>query len=544
MSSLLQVWALPAALLAIANISATWYNLVQENVLEPYLDEFFHVPQAQRYCNKDYTYLVSLLFRPVAGCETSSLRALNVGAIALICLVTYHLFWHLRDTRSANVETKSEKEKQTQASSEDQASVFDAHSALNISLFPPLFFFSALYYTDVMSTLAVLLSYHAFLTRRNAQSHLIHSFKIVVVGVFALLFRQTNVFWVAVFPAGLAAVDVLTDKKENADQLGAGVQSVVQNAWDRGQIYDVSVGDAGPQDFVLFLLTVALAAAKKPLPIFRVIVPYLIILALFAGFVVWNDGVVLGDKSAHIATIHLPQMLYFWPYIIFFSVPLTLSSVLSPIVQQLSNGPRAFCSDHLTGEPDTGLPSILSTTLFLLCGLAAVHFNTIVHPYTLADNRHYVFYAFRILRRHPTIKYLAVPFYFICAWLAIRTLRSPSGNGAQAQGATKSKPTTKKSQPCNLSFIIVWVATTTLSVATAPLVEPRYFIVPWIMWRLHVPYVFGSSSRGPTKKASYDARLILETIWLLAIDVAIGYNFLYRGFSWPSEPGIVQRFLW
>lgn len=37
MPTLAQVWALPIALLAIANVSATWYNLVSEHVPDPYL---------------------------------------------------------------------------------------------------------------------------------------------------------------------------------------------------------------------------------------------------------------------------------------------------------------------------------------------------------------------------------------------------------------------------------------------------------------------------------------------------------------------------
>lgn len=37
MSSLLQAWALPAAFVAIANLSATWYKLVSEHVPKPYL---------------------------------------------------------------------------------------------------------------------------------------------------------------------------------------------------------------------------------------------------------------------------------------------------------------------------------------------------------------------------------------------------------------------------------------------------------------------------------------------------------------------------
>lgn len=73
MPTLVQTWALPAALLAIVNISGTWYKVVSKQVPEPYLvsvhkrsagnialmssqDEFFHVPQALLYCKGDYTW--------------------------------------------------------------------------------------------------------------------------------------------------------------------------------------------------------------------------------------------------------------------------------------------------------------------------------------------------------------------------------------------------------------------------------------------------------------------------------------------------------
>ena len=38
--------------------------------------------------------------------------------------------------------------------------------------------------------------------------------------------------------------------------------------------------------------------------------------------------------------------------------------------------------------------------------------------------------------------------------------------------------------------------------------------------------------------------LWLETAWFMLVNVATGYVFLYRDFSWPQEPGKVQRFLW
>lgn len=68
------------------------------------------------------------------------------------------------------------------------------HTTVNICLFPPLFFFSGLYYTDIVSTAVVMLSYWMLLSKRGPVAK-------ILCGIVALFMRQTNVFWVAVFPA-------------------------------------------------------------------------------------------------------------------------------------------------------------------------------------------------------------------------------------------------------------------------------------------------------------------------------------------------------
>jgi alpha-1,2-glucosyltransferase len=255
----------------------------------------------------------------------------------------------------------------------------------------------------------------------------------------------------------------------------------------------------------------------------------------------------VGDKSAHTATIHIPQMLYIWPYIAFFSAPILVGPLLRPVVALLPARFRTICRDSLNVHTGYVLPNLLFSGMFVAIGLIAVHLNTMVHPYTLADNRHYVFYVFRIFRLYPATKYLGVPIYYVCAWLTIQSLALTSTGEEGAERKRDDRPTNDETepQPCQVSFIIIWLATTALSVITAPLVEPRYFIIPWIMWRLHVPYNSASFSKNrPTNKASYDLRLVLETIWLLAINAAVCYTFLYRTFTWPSEPGNLQRFIW
>jgi alpha-1,2-glucosyltransferase len=242
-------------------------------------------------------------------------------------------------------------------------------------------------------------------------------------------------------------------------------------------------------------------------------------------------------------------MLYLWAFIAFFSFPLLLPLVLAPIVRCFpSSRIKSLCQEYLIGKPDTSAPKITSALAFAAFGLAAVHFNTIVHPFTRADNRHYVFYVFRILLRHWAVKYLAVPVYFACAYVALQTLGSGPRNEAKSERKLKQSPSPANSpayQPCQVSFILVWLATTALSVVSAPLVEPRYLIIPWIVWRLHVPALAASSrSQRAKEKGAYDMRLVLETIWHLAINVVTGYIFLYRGFTWESESGNVQRFMY
>jgi alpha-1,2-glucosyltransferase len=71
------------------------------------------------------------------------------------------------------------------------------HAAFNICLFPPLFFFYGLYYTDVVSALLVLMAYRFHLQQANKS--------LVLAGLASLLFRQTNIFWVAIFLGGIEA---------------------------------------------------------------------------------------------------------------------------------------------------------------------------------------------------------------------------------------------------------------------------------------------------------------------------------------------------
>ena len=259
-------------------------------------------------------------------------------------------------------------------------------------------------------------------------------------------------------------------------------------------------------------------------------------------------------------------MLYIWPCFTFFSFPLLYPYILNSIIPQASL-PVPFRS----GSTRHQLPRATVAIPIIAAILLVVHFNTITHPFTLADNRHYVFYVFRILLRHRSIKYLAVPIYFTCAWASIIALGGLPGDQEQAtvsqsggnkttnnrtSHTTNPPPQTYPQQGNTASFVLVWLLATSLSLITAPLVEPRYFILPWLMWRLHIPNkplpeTAPASVEAPRnitrllqKINAADHRLWLETAWFLAVNWATGYIFLYQGFEWKQEPGVMQRFMW
>ena len=224
-------------------------------------------------------------------------------------------------------------------------------------------------------------------------------------------------------------------------------------------------------------------------------------------------------------------MLYIWPFITFFSWPLLLPQLLDTRMLK-----------SLVSRPALAITVMASMT-------AVVYFNTIVHPFTLADNRHYMFYVFRLLLRHPAIKYAAIPVYYVCAYTVINALGGNSTAGGE-----------------RVSFVLVWLAATMLSLVTAPLVEPRYFMIPWLLWRLHVPETVRMAEDAHKKDDSDGKKgaavvrkqnvknpvfdliqsyvLWIELAWFLLINGATCWLFLERPFEWAQEQGKLQRFMW
>ncbi|KAK1241207.1 hypothetical protein MKX08_001181 [Trichoderma sp. CBMAI-0020] len=617
-----------------------WLGVVSEIVPEPYLDEVFHIPQAQRYCEGRFLewddkittppglYWISILIPQAAksiglitshACDPKTLRATN--AIGIIVLSYIALL--CRNAIEARL-------RQAHSSTSSSTSQYATHTAFNIALFPLLFFFSGLYYTDVVSTAVVLASFLNHLHRIGRdQSSFLSDVMTIALGLCSLTMRQTNVFWVVVFMGGLEAVHAVKSLRPKAvvqpHMTSLSEQMLFfSKRWSVGHVHDLPLNMAYPEDMLFTAVSLIVAALCNPLRLIKQIWPYIAVLAAFAGFVAWNGGVVLGDKSNHVATIHLPQMLYIWAFFGFFSLPLfvpyailAIDAIRSIFISRKDKTTPK--KSNTASQPTPSLPLKLFTFIFnnrllwplylaatFVLSALVVRFNTIIHPFTLADNRHYMFYVFRYtIRRAPWIRYFLILPYTASRWLVWGTLSgctnwigahrdacsahyhssrpSPftcdpfavADVGAstskicqeETKEDTKQDPLLFSTEPIPTSTGLIFLLATSLSLITAPLVEPRYFIIPWVIWRLLVPawrlhdhqeensLFDGASSTSFWGKViefcrGYDVRLILETIWFILINLITGYIFLTKPYIWKAEDGSIldggrlQRFMW
>ncbi|KAM9705307.1 dol-P-Glc:Glc(2)Man(9)GlcNAc(2)-PP-Dol alpha-1,2-glucosyltransferase isoform 1-T17 [Menidia menidia] len=477
-------------------VSCLLFSTITREQREPYMDEIFHVPQAQKYCQGKFTewdpmittlpglYLVSVgLIQPVVWlfgltgpvvCSPAMLRFVNLlfncGNLYLLYRLTCRL--QPRDKSGA-------------------ACFGRVLLALILSMFPVLYFFTFLYYTDAGSTFFVLFSYLMTL-------HGCHGVA-AMLGAAAILFRQTNVVWVA-FCAGTLVAARLDEawRLEHAKRREAHAkrrEDRLASSWEESGMpaspWELPPTPSGARRLAVFLVGF-FSSPHNLFAVWREAWPFAAVGVGFLLFVALNGGVAVGDRSSHQACFHLPQLFYFLSFSLFFSAP----------AWACVKRARRFL-----------LAVRARPALFLaLAGAAllAVWRLTTAHAYLLADNRHYTFYVWRrVVGRHPLARYLLVPAYLFSGWTALDLLRGT------------------RSLFWTLGFLL------SAALATVPqrLLELRYFIVPYLMFRLH-------ASPLPSPP-----RLLLELLLHAALNAAAVHVFLSWTFQWP-ESSATQRFMW
>ena len=276
---------LTAAIFLLILLLFIYLNALQ---LHYFIDEKFHIPQTLNYCKGKLfewdpkittlpgLYLfAALIFGPTNLCTITYLRFINVCCTYVNFLLISEL-----------VSCVSEKRKNVP---EKDLRIHKLYlTAWNITFFPPLFFWFFLYYTDTFSVSLTLSMLLLHMHNRNKTAAL--------MGAFSICVRQTNVIWVTFvcIERVLTLIEEITKKPYLTDTLN-------------------------PLPCIKVLYTIFKAQARLGIApflrfmklIFMPIIPYLLVLISFIIFVIYNGGVVVGDRTAHVPTIHFTQTFYF-----------------------------------------------------------------------------------------------------------------------------------------------------------------------------------------------------------------------------------------
>ncbi|XP_076243819.1 alpha-1,2-glucosyltransferase Alg10 [Calliopsis andreniformis] len=451
-------------LLFILSVSSVLALFIYLNHVQPhyFIDEVFHVPQTLQYCSGNFTQwnpkittlpglylLAALILSPSGLCNIFYMRFINLLGVFLNFYLANNIIKQLSIT----------------GLTQRWNNWIRLAVAYNIMFFPPLFFWHFLYYTDIISINAVLLM---------LLLHLRKMFKMAAfVGLLAVLIRQTNIIWVA-FIAIEHAFDLLDYKmnKSISREQSCSITYLkllwkkIVEEWNRGWTV-----------FVKFIAQMCIA-----------LLPYATVCLVFLAFIIWNRGIVVGDKTAHIPTVHVPQLLYYSAFLFCFLWPYMIVHW-----KDYFN----FIQKHWI----FGSFSLLVLTVI-------VHSNTLVHPYVLADNRHYVFYFWnKFMGRYKLFKYLLIPVYFFTLYTMFR-------------GIKHLRFTTQINYVLMVSLVLI----------PQLLVEPRYFIIPYILYRVLI-------------EKPKNWQIIMEFITTLVINFLQFYIFVNKEFYWSDQPH-PQRISW
>lgn len=215
---------------------------------------------------------------------------------------------------------------------------------------------------------------------------------------------------------------------------------------------------------------------------------YLSVSALFIIFLAVNGSIVVGDKTAHTAVIHIPQLFYFSLFCLVFAWPHFLNLV-TPFIK--------FVYKH-----------VLHVLLLIILLMLIVYMNTLVHPYLLADNRHYTFYIWgRFYRSIHWFRYAITPVYFFGLYCIVCTVYSKN----------------------DITFALMYLPCTILVLILQKMIEVRYFLIPFFLLRTRL-------------QPSYKI-LFIELLTYIVINFITLTIFFTKNIYW-SDFDYVQKLIW
>ncbi|KAB5552053.1 hypothetical protein DKX38_009364 [Salix brachista] len=495
--------------IAVALIVSSWVIpisiLVNRIVPEPYMDEIFHIPQAQQYCKGNFAswdpmittppglYYLSLahvaslfpgmffirgvsLFSEL--CSTPILRSVN-GVLAILCsVIVYEIITLLRP----NID-------------ERKATIF----AVVPALYPLHWFFTFLYYTDVASLTTVLAMYLACLKKKYHLSALSMDFfsnflidteyaiscamkllspsfasmtkncrlqepevdKLIeeqCIKCLEIFIRQTNIVWM-LFVACTGVMDItLAHQRESlkvdnlnttGNKIGHSVPSnriiVGSNMRRRKPNSAVDNSKSSMTSTLTYSTSHSLGFLDEIKAIcltsWRMKSKLLFSFSPFLVVLVAFVAFVRWNGSVVLGAKEAHAVSPHFAQLMYFS--LVSSLALAPLHFSLDQAVHLFRS--FWKKRALGFCQWI---VALAAGFISVQSYSIAHAYLLADNRHYTFYLWRkVIQSHWSTKYLLVPLY-VYSWFSIFRV---------------------------LAAVLV----------PAPLIEFRYYTIPFYLMILH-----------------------------------------------------------
>ncbi|CAN8073370.1 unnamed protein product [Agarophyton chilense] len=442
----------------------TWVNLRQP---EPYMDELFHIPQAQEFCNALASkrlplYDPSITTPPALYIPNAILAALSGNKVVCdtrwlrVTSATMSFFSLLLMVNILQITTRIRRGHYGSITAGNALVDDEVVWLLSfiIWLHPVNLFYSNLFYTDTTSLFWVLLFW-----RINLRNSSLFS---APFGVLGSLSRQTNMVW-------HAYLSLDTYVNSNIPQSDSDIPLFVLN-FIRGNRFHVLAGIG------------------------------------YIAFVVLNKGIVLGDKSHHEMTMHHAMFAYFAAFQGSFFTLIQLSMPWEALKMVYT----VFSSGRLT-------TFLLSVCVALTAMVLAT--GDAVHPFILADNRHFTFYIYRRWLLRSIWRRLAlVPIY---GWCLTNSFFEPIiVLSIERQGSIHSLNESHCDQwTSKAEFFsdVALLACAYITLVPSSLLEPRYFVVGSTLFWLRRAARLGSS---PNK-----IFLVLVSVGMLFLNVAFVYIF-------------------
>lgn len=454
-----------AALLLLACHS--WIN---ERQMEPYMDELFHTPQAAEFCSSVLDHRV-----PSYDPAITTLPGLYLVP-TLLCVVSRASF---------AVSSRALRLSSLFFSLASLPLIFAillklririglparnldnlAIIALVLWLHPVSLFYSHLFYTDTPATLYIMFCWLFALSNWQVASSL--------AGILASLTRQTHLVW---------------------------HMFIVFDAFSHDLLYGSSLLQVSPTQVfqALFRLWPHISAGL-----------------VYMVFLFFNGGPAVGDREHHEMSLHFAMLPYFLGFHTLSLLPFHALSHKS-FFRQL----RVVLREG----------RILAMFVLTCCGLAILVIATgdRVHPFILADNRHFTFYLYRKwLLKSSARRLCLLPLYgwgIVGTFVEFRTQLQEFDSDENKKG--RSSVFSKRIILVEQAGDVVLLFCAAVTLVPSPLMEPRYFCIASVFLSIR------RIARTPKHPSMF--KLILLSVFLALVNILFVYIFAELSFERPVD---------